>query len=278
MMQQRRVPWFPDLWRVLGQIATLQMFSLFRVAARSAGFQITCGGEMSETPKIEFPEEPRPASGVVGVRREGTASRTGLCSILRAYVQPLTVQPPMPSTEDADQVLREHTTPKACYPCAKRKVKCGSQRPCSTCVARGHPAICMVGPSGAPYQRNVQRRQARRTRPSGSPSPHGSSSQSQAVLPNVAAVVQADARAEMPDPPADSYLGGNAAPSLLRGLPDTASKDLIRPALGLANSLSSYPFTWTHRADEASKVLKHLIPTHADILRYSKSLRRSFAC
>jgi hypothetical protein len=183
----------------------------------------------------------------------------------------------MPSTEDADQVLREHITAKACYPCAKRKVKCGNQRPCPTCVARGHPGICMIGPPTAPSQRITQHRQGRRTRPSAPPSPHSPSLQ--AALPNVAApsgattlrtAVQAVAPAEVTDQAADSYLGEIAAPSLLQGLPDTASNNLIRPALGLSNSLTSYPFTWAHRVDKTSDVLKHLMPTHADILRYAK--------
>jgi hypothetical protein len=183
----------------------------------------------------------------------------------------------MPSTEHVDQVLREHITPKACYPCAKRKVKCGRQRPCPTCVARGHPGICMIGPPTAPSQRITQRRQARQTRPSGPPNLHSPSPQ--AAIPNVTAssgvttlrtAVQADARAEITDPAAVSYLGGIAAPSLLQGLPDTASNDLIRPALGLANSSSSYPFTWAHRIDEGFDVLRHLMPTHADILKQAK--------
>jgi hypothetical protein len=183
----------------------------------------------------------------------------------------------MPSTEDADQVLREHIMPKACYPCAKRKVKCGSQRPCPTCVARGHPGICMVSPPTAPSHRLTQRRQLRRTISSRPSSPHSQSPQT--ALPNAAAnpgaatvrtALQADARVEVTDPAADSYLGGIAAPSLLQDLPETASNDLIRPALGLVNSLSSYPFTWAHRADEASDVLEHLTPTHADILKYAK--------
>jgi hypothetical protein len=185
----------------------------------------------------------------------------------------------MPSTEDADQVLREHIMPKACYPCAKRKVKCGSsQRPCPTCVSRGHPGICMISPPTAPSQRSTQHRELRRTRPSRASNPRTSQSP-QAALPNAVAnpgtvtsntASQVNARVEVADPAADSYLGGIAAPSLLHDLPETASNDLIRPALGLATSLSSYPFTWAHRADEASDVLEQLTPTHADILKYAK--------
>lgn len=54
-----------------------------------------------------------------------------------------------PTPSDINDILkkkrkiREH---KACYPCRKRKVRCDSQIPCTTCIERNHADICTFNP------------------------------------------------------------------------------------------------------------------------------------
>ncbi|XPS95422.1 hypothetical protein M3J09_004713 [Ascochyta lentis] len=48
--------------------------------------------------------------------------------------------------DEADRVLGERKRSRnkvACYPCNKRKVKCDAKQPCTTCIKRGHPTICV---------------------------------------------------------------------------------------------------------------------------------------
>ncbi|OQV01633.1 Fungal specific transcription factor domain-containing protein [Cladophialophora immunda] len=50
------------------------------------------------------------------------------------------------SREDIDEFLRQrrdNRTPRACYPCHQRKVKCNYVKPCQTCIDRGYPEICI---------------------------------------------------------------------------------------------------------------------------------------
>ncbi|OAP55451.1 hypothetical protein AYL99_10424 [Fonsecaea erecta] len=55
-------------------------------------------------------------------------------------------KPDLLSREDIDEVLRQrrdNRTPRACYPCHQRKVKCNYVKPCQTCLDRGYPEICI---------------------------------------------------------------------------------------------------------------------------------------
>ncbi|OAL39162.1 hypothetical protein AYO20_01480 [Fonsecaea nubica] len=59
--------------------------------------------------------------------------------------QDITRKPDL-SREDIDEVLRQrrdNRTPRACYPCHQRKVKCNYVKPCQTCIDRGYPEICI---------------------------------------------------------------------------------------------------------------------------------------
>ncbi|KAK3045768.1 hypothetical protein LTR09_012689 [Extremus antarcticus] len=47
--------------------------------------------------------------------------------------------------EQANELLKNfgrRPRVRACYPCAKRKIRCHGGEPCSTCAKRGHPEIC----------------------------------------------------------------------------------------------------------------------------------------
>ncbi|OAL17696.1 hypothetical protein AYO22_11352 [Fonsecaea multimorphosa] len=60
--------------------------------------------------------------------------------------QDLQQRKPDLSREDIDEVLRQrrdNRTPRACYPCHQRKVKCNYVKPCQTCIDRGYPEICI---------------------------------------------------------------------------------------------------------------------------------------
>ncbi|KAH8800647.1 hypothetical protein F5884DRAFT_685335 [Xylogone sp. PMI_703] len=48
---------------------------------------------------------------------------------------------------------RRFRSPKACYPCRRRKVKCDFRTPCDSCIRRGHPDLCgrRVTISGATF-------------------------------------------------------------------------------------------------------------------------------
>lgn len=49
------------------------------------------------------------------------------------------------STRDIEYSIfkrRRLRSSKACYPCRRRKVKCGLGKPCNTCSSRGHPDLC----------------------------------------------------------------------------------------------------------------------------------------
>jgi hypothetical protein len=47
--------------------------------------------------------------------------------------------------QEADNVLnliKEKRSVRACYPCARRKIRCSGGQPCETCLRRNHPDIC----------------------------------------------------------------------------------------------------------------------------------------
>lgn len=51
-----------------------------------------------------------------------------------------------PLPRDIDAVIfhrRRSRTPKACYPCRRRKVKCDRGEPCDKCSDRGYPDLCV---------------------------------------------------------------------------------------------------------------------------------------
>ncbi|EME88445.1 uncharacterized protein MYCFIDRAFT_116137, partial [Pseudocercospora fijiensis CIRAD86] len=57
---------------------------------------------------------------------------------------------------EADRVLetiKERRRTAACYPCAKRKVRCSGGQPCATCSQRNHPDICFYHDGKRPNKR-----------------------------------------------------------------------------------------------------------------------------
>ncbi|KIW93634.1 uncharacterized protein Z519_06239 [Cladophialophora bantiana CBS 173.52] len=79
------------------------------------------------------------------------------------------------SREDIDEFLRQrrdNRTPRACYPCHQRKVKCNYVKPCQTCIDRGYPEICIYDvPRTKSFPDNTSTSIAAGTTPAGSDEP-----------------------------------------------------------------------------------------------------------
>lgn len=199
----------------------------------------------------------------------------------------------MPSKEEADRVLNTRRKRKACYPCASRKVKCNGVWPCSTCVQRGHPEICIV-------ERGRQRAPRRHGLVGGVPTPsvsscaestqnsahpertsepsnhedasllHDQDHQSEPYNPPSVGSFHR-AQQEEQEEPTPSFVGANATPSFVHGSSFPGDNELereVRPALGLQNTLKSYPFIQVDSSENILKEVNQLIPSHADVLKY----------
>ncbi|CAK7266513.1 hypothetical protein SEPCBS119000_002066 [Sporothrix epigloea] len=63
--------------------------------------------------------------------------------------------------EEANRMLhlcRKKRYGTACWPCRQRKVKCDTNKPCETCVRRGHAQLCEFKPDQLPAEGSQQRR------------------------------------------------------------------------------------------------------------------------
>jgi len=172
-----------------------------------------------------------------------------------------------PTRDEVDEILRKKRKlrgGKACYPCAKRKVKCDSSErvPCSNCVRRNHPEICTYEPGADEPPPN----RPRTTPPAQRAASHKSSPQPASAIPGrliistptnpvhprrtVKVESGQDSGPELrpflsqSNTREDSFVGENAAPSLVGHRPGSRSvaRDL-RPILGLEGpQYAAYPF------------------------------------
>lgn len=201
----------------------------------------------------------------------------------------------MPSREEADRILSARRKRKACYPCRQRKVRCNGVWPCATCIQRGHPEICIVdGGTGRTTRRSEStgsatnyNHRARHHEPKEHP---GSTGYDDSIREEASDLPPADhnyelehqvppsittssnsIEAQADEVPYVSFVGTNSTPSFVHGSPlagDTELEREVRPALGLQNTLKSYPFMRIGSLVKLPKELNLLIPTHTDILKY----------
>jgi hypothetical protein len=140
--------------------------------------------------------------------------------------------------QEADKVLdsiKEKRSARACYPCAKRKIRCAGGQPCETCSQRRHPDICFYPDGKRSTKRRREDDEADLNRPAPTPGGHQSPELPAAHAHPSPASASTASKVELSARHAirgrdTTILGSNSMASFLRDrLDDT------RPSLGLVN-------------------------------------------
>ena len=186
---------------------------------------------------------------------------------------------PTATAADVDRMIQERQrqrSRRACYPCARRKVKCDQRQPCKTCVERGYPDLCSYD---LRTNHGVRLRHSRTShgptpvdderlsrRPTTSPSSPTVVDEPSPVLPEQRGI------AGDPEEPVEretTFMGDNAVPSVIgsRSGQSTTNTD-IPMILGLQNSLLYYPFMEPLSADEIKRELYKYLPSYQEVQKY----------
>lgn len=190
---------------------------------------------------------------------------------------------------DFDSVLfkrRRFRAAKACYPCRRRKVKCNLNRPCETCIGRGHADLCeyrsgvppgSVGSAGSATGSTSASNQDSTPPAASSSSDHGS---------DAATVVVEMTQGLYLDPiqPYNSkvHLGRESLPNILstakyfavNGATPRQDAQTIFELLCLQDSSSTFPFTNLWSPDDGPEAVYTALPDDETIMAYVRKKKR----
>lgn len=178
---------------------------------------------------------------------------------------------------------------QACGFCAKRKIKCNGVYPCDNCAKRGRGDSCTAqrpkaasGGDGEGYQapNDAERRDDIPTNRA-----HCDGSHRQHDVPPAADAAgqgatqdQSSRNPDYSDPTSTcspSQLGANSMPSFINAAArsrHTHFTQSIRPALGLENAATSYPFMAGNQASGTEESHFNVASSHAEVLKYASML------
>ncbi len=214
---------------------------------------------------------------------------------------------PLVDQQEIDRVLRIKRIPqaKSCRPCRQRKVRCDQGQPCTTCERRGHPQICLYDVGSAEKRRgtrpaavangHITKRSphaALSTIPSSaassdgppgtrlSPALSGRSNHVQHVAGTAEdSFARSNSDASTADPsgsarnsgaPEQRYEGGSSVLTIVGNSLQHSFRELqsdVGAALGLENTLDSYPFMEAETAKARWANLVKIVPNRQEVLR-----------
>ncbi|KAF2135234.1 uncharacterized protein K452DRAFT_41087 [Aplosporella prunicola CBS 121167] len=185
---------------------------------------------------------------------------------------------PTATAADVDRMIQERQhqrSRRACYPCARRKVKCDQHQPCKTCLERSYPDLCS-------YDLKINHgARLRHPRASHGPAPGHNERPSRRPSSPASPAVADEPRPILPEhlgisrTPEEAverettFMGDNAVPSVIgsRSGQSTTNTD-IPMVLGLQNSLLYYPFMEPLSADEIKQELYKCLPSYHEVQKY----------
>lgn len=174
---------------------------------------------------------------------------------------------------------------QACAFCAKRKIKCSGVYPCDNCAKRGRGDSCTAQRPTAPEgdgerhrpSHNTERRDDIPTNRAHSDGSHRRHDVPPAADAGGQGATQ-DQSSRNPDYSgptstcSPSQLGANSMPSFINAAArsrHTHFTQSIRPALGLENAATSYPFMAGNQASGTEESHFNVASSHAEVLKYA---------
>ncbi|KXT18080.1 hypothetical protein AC579_4551 [Pseudocercospora musae] len=181
---------------------------------------------------------------------------------------------------EADRVLQtmqEKRSASACYPCAKRKVRCSGGQPCITCSQRNHPDICFY-PAGKRSNKRKYGTTRAGSPPSAVPVEAIAPTQQAYSLPSSSIATPSLSHAEAPQSvPRRSHtttLGPGPGPHSVASFLEARLQN-ARPGLGLQNHSAHQrnPGSTPNATSYASSNLIAIAPQRSEIFRFFPSFR-----